>query len=121
MPWRKSVIIFVATFALYFLSRSPGLDEIDSVNFATSAPGPALNRPLRETGDFFFIRLSGSLWRLRRVQSKFRILWSAAEAKRHAAFAPLLLSKWTQKRCRRFALPPHTRPNSCEPSFERVS
>jgi 4-amino-4-deoxy-L-arabinose transferase-like glycosyltransferase len=34
MPWRKSVIIFVATFALYFLSRSPGLDEIDSVNFA---------------------------------------------------------------------------------------
>lgn len=33
-PWRKSAIIFVATFALYFLSRSPGLDEIDSVNFA---------------------------------------------------------------------------------------
>jgi 4-amino-4-deoxy-L-arabinose transferase-like glycosyltransferase len=34
MAWRKSAIIFVATFALYFLSRSPGLDEIDSVNFA---------------------------------------------------------------------------------------
>src|SRR5437867_7711943 len=34
MPRRKSAIIFVATFALYFLSRSPGLDEIDSVNFA---------------------------------------------------------------------------------------
>gem|GEM_PF-975848 len=34
LPWRKSAIIFAATFALYFLSRSPGLDEIDSVNFA---------------------------------------------------------------------------------------
>lgn len=34
MAWRKSALIFVATFALYFLSRSPGLDEIDSVNFA---------------------------------------------------------------------------------------
>jgi 4-amino-4-deoxy-L-arabinose transferase-like glycosyltransferase len=34
MAWRKGAIIFVATFALYFLSRSPGLDEIDSVNFA---------------------------------------------------------------------------------------
>lgn len=34
IPWRKSAIIFIATFALYFLSRSPGLDEIDSVNFA---------------------------------------------------------------------------------------
>ncbi|HEY6112100.1 MAG TPA: glycosyltransferase family 39 protein [Chthoniobacterales bacterium] len=34
MAWRKSAIIFLATFALYFLSRSPGLDEIDSVNFA---------------------------------------------------------------------------------------
>ena len=34
MAPRKSAIIFVATFGLYFLSRSPGLDEIDSVNFA---------------------------------------------------------------------------------------
>jgi hypothetical protein len=34
MAWRKSAIIFVAASALYFLSRSPGLDEIDSVNFA---------------------------------------------------------------------------------------
>jgi hypothetical protein len=28
------MFIFAATFALYFLSRSPGLDEFDSVNFA---------------------------------------------------------------------------------------
>jgi 4-amino-4-deoxy-L-arabinose transferase-like glycosyltransferase len=34
MGGRKSAIIFLATFALYLLSRSPGLDEIDSVNFA---------------------------------------------------------------------------------------
>jgi 4-amino-4-deoxy-L-arabinose transferase-like glycosyltransferase len=30
----KAILIFLAGFALYFLSRSPGLDEIDSVNFA---------------------------------------------------------------------------------------
>ncbi|PYL06771.1 MAG: hypothetical protein DME34_08210 [Verrucomicrobia bacterium] len=34
MGWHKATIIFCATFGLYFLSRSPGLDEIDSVNFA---------------------------------------------------------------------------------------
>lgn len=28
------MLVFLAGFALYFLSRSPGLDEIDSVNFA---------------------------------------------------------------------------------------
>lgn len=32
--------------------------EIDSVNCATSAAGPPLKRPLRETGDFLFIRWS---------------------------------------------------------------
>ena len=31
-------------------------NEIDSVNLATSCPGPLLNRPLRDTGDDFFIR-----------------------------------------------------------------
>jgi len=30
----KSVLIFTATFALYFFTRSPGLDEWDSVQFA---------------------------------------------------------------------------------------
>jgi hypothetical protein len=30
----KAALIFGATFALYFFSRSPGLDEIDSVQFA---------------------------------------------------------------------------------------
>ncbi len=30
----KAVLLFAITFALYFVSRSPGLDEIDSVNFA---------------------------------------------------------------------------------------
>jgi hypothetical protein len=30
----KAMLVFLAGFALYFLSRSPGLDEIDSVNFA---------------------------------------------------------------------------------------
>ena len=34
MGWHKATIIFCVTFGLYFLSRSPGLDEIDSVNFA---------------------------------------------------------------------------------------
>ena len=29
-------------------------NEIDSVNRATSAPGPPANRPLRETGAIFF-------------------------------------------------------------------
>lgn len=30
----KAILIFAATFAVYFLSRSPGLDDFDSVNFA---------------------------------------------------------------------------------------
>ena len=30
--------------------------EMDSVNCATSAAGPDAKRPLRETGDFLFIR-----------------------------------------------------------------
>jgi hypothetical protein len=30
----KPALIFTAGLALYFLSRSPELDEIDSVNFA---------------------------------------------------------------------------------------
>src|SRR5205085_11498214 len=30
----KAAFIFLAVFTLYFISRSPGLDEIDSVNFA---------------------------------------------------------------------------------------
>ena len=30
--------------------------EMDSVNWATSAAGPAVNRPLRETGEAFFMR-----------------------------------------------------------------
>src|SRR5207244_77149 len=30
--------------------------EIDSVNRATSSAGPVANRPLRETGDFFFMQ-----------------------------------------------------------------
>jgi hypothetical protein len=29
--------------------------EMDSVNSATSAAGPLVNRPLRETGDFLLI------------------------------------------------------------------
>jgi hypothetical protein len=29
--------------------------EMDSVNRATSASGPAANRPLRETGELFFM------------------------------------------------------------------
>jgi hypothetical protein len=33
--------------------------EMDSVNCATSAAGPLANRPLRETGDFWFV-LTGS-------------------------------------------------------------
>jgi hypothetical protein len=32
---------------------------MDSVNCATSAAGPLANRPLRETGDFWFV-LTGS-------------------------------------------------------------
>ena len=30
----KAILVFATTLALYFLTRSPGLDEIDSVNFA---------------------------------------------------------------------------------------
>jgi hypothetical protein len=30
----KAVLLFAITFAVYFVSRSPALDEIDSVNFA---------------------------------------------------------------------------------------
>ena len=32
--WIKAALLFLAISALYFLSRSPGLDEIDSINFA---------------------------------------------------------------------------------------
>jgi 4-amino-4-deoxy-L-arabinose transferase-like glycosyltransferase len=32
--WIKALFLFLITFTLYFLSRSPGLDEIDSINFA---------------------------------------------------------------------------------------
>lgn len=32
--WTKAALLFLVTSALYFISRSPGLDEIDSVNFA---------------------------------------------------------------------------------------
>jgi hypothetical protein len=32
--WTKAALIFLATLLLYFISRSPGLDEFDSVNFA---------------------------------------------------------------------------------------
>src|SRR5438477_1146672 len=32
--WIKAFFLFLITFTLYFVSRSPGLDEIDSVNFA---------------------------------------------------------------------------------------
>ena len=32
--WTKAALLFSVTSALYFISRSPGLDEIDSVNFA---------------------------------------------------------------------------------------
>ena len=34
--------------------------EMDSVNCATSAPGPRAKRPLRETGEIFFICWSSS-------------------------------------------------------------
>src|SRR6478736_967777 len=40
--------------------------EMDSENAATSAPGPPANRPLRETGDFFFIRCGGEFAAKRR-------------------------------------------------------
>jgi hypothetical protein len=33
-PFIKSALVFLAAFAIYFLSRSPGLDEWDSVQFA---------------------------------------------------------------------------------------
>ena len=32
--WIKAALVFLAASALYFVSRSPGLDEIDSINFA---------------------------------------------------------------------------------------
>ena len=32
--WLKALLLFFGSFLLYFLSRSPGLDEIDSINFA---------------------------------------------------------------------------------------
>ena len=32
--------------------------EMDSVNCATSAAGPPANRPLRETGEVFFMRFA---------------------------------------------------------------
>lgn len=32
--WLKALLLFLGTSLLYFLTRSPGLDEIDSVNFA---------------------------------------------------------------------------------------
>jgi hypothetical protein len=32
--WIKALFLFLLAFALYYLSRSPGLDEIDSINFA---------------------------------------------------------------------------------------
>ena len=38
--------------------------EMDSENAATSAPGPLANRPLRETGDFFFIKAGANLRRI---------------------------------------------------------
>jgi hypothetical protein len=32
--WIKAFFLFLVSFVLYFISRSPGLDEIDSINFA---------------------------------------------------------------------------------------
>jgi len=32
--WIKAVLLFLGSFLLYWIFRSPGLDEIDSVNFA---------------------------------------------------------------------------------------
>src|SRR5436309_12061156 len=32
--WLKSLLLFAGSFLLYLIIRSPGLDEIDSVNFA---------------------------------------------------------------------------------------
>src|SRR5207244_10174569 len=32
--WIKAVVLFAISFAVCFVSRSPALDEIDSVNFA---------------------------------------------------------------------------------------
>ena len=33
-PWLKATALFLAVFLLYFLTRTPALDEFDSVNFA---------------------------------------------------------------------------------------
>ena len=33
-------------------------NEMDSVNCATAAAGPPVNRPLRETGEVFFMRFA---------------------------------------------------------------
>lgn len=35
--WVKAIFLFLLAFTLYFISRSPGLDEIDSINFALGA------------------------------------------------------------------------------------
>lgn len=43
---------------------------MDSVNFATSAAGPDANRPLRETGEDFFIFIGGKLWGQGREKSR---------------------------------------------------
>lgn len=32
--WLKGLLLFLGSFLLYLITRSPGLDEIDSVNFA---------------------------------------------------------------------------------------
>src|SRR6185503_8219156 len=36
--------------------------EMDSENAATSAPGSPAKRPLRETGEYFFMFLSRGMW-----------------------------------------------------------
>jgi hypothetical protein len=54
---------------------------MDSENAATSAPGPLANRPLRETGDFFFIKAGANL---RRMTGKVTRGISSADERRLA-------------------------------------
>src|SRR5688572_8449044 len=51
-------------------SHSRQSNEMDSVNAATSAEGPDLKRPLRETGLDFFMPLPDRIWRLEMRKSR---------------------------------------------------